>query len=96
MSFSEGLERLTNWQRASSNGLVLLSVTLKGDTPMFESRVRVLAVDGSTLILSNVDSPNENRTIYIRDAAFSCSDVFGHDLELTLVNGNKLYLLEED
>jgi hypothetical protein len=93
MSSSEGVERLKNWQR-TEKALVLPSVSWKGTMRIFEVRAKVAFVDESTLVLVNLDAPGETETVPLRDVAFRSTDE--SDLELTLVDGKKLYLCEEE
>ena len=93
MSSFEGLLRLKNWQKAEK-ALVLPSVSWKGAIRIFEVRVKVAFADESTLVLVNLDAPGETETISLRDVAFGCTDE--SDLELTLADGTKLHLREEE
>jgi hypothetical protein len=93
MSSSEGLARLKNWQSAEK-ALVVPSISWKGAMRIFEVRVIVASVDESTLVLVRLDPAGETKTFSLRDAAFGSTDEA--DLELTLIDGNKLHLREEE
>ncbi len=95
MSSSEGLARLKNWQRAEK-ALVVPSVSWKGATRIFEVRVKVAFVDESGLVLVSLDTPGEAEAVDLRGAGFACSDKAGTDLELTLCDGKRILLVEED
>lgn len=93
MSSSEGLERLKNWQKAEK-ALVVPSVSWKGSIRISEARAWVAFVDESKLLLARLDAPSETKELSLRGVAFGCTDE--SDLELTLVDGTKVYLHEED
>jgi hypothetical protein len=95
MSSSEGLLRLKNWQKAEK-ALVTPSFSWKGAIRVSEARVKVAFVDESSLVLVNLDRPRQTETVLLRDAGFACTDESGVDLEVTLVDGKKLYLREEE
>jgi hypothetical protein len=89
-STEAALERLRNWYKAGTE-LMLTSVSVT-DRKLFEVRVRIAAVDSSTVILSKIDAPGQTETLDLRGAAFAEADLDTPNLHVTFADGKNTIL----